>query len=498
VAVALTEYKRKRDFATTPEPRARVSKSRRKPLFVVQEHHASRLHYDFRLEADGVLKSWAVPKKPTLNPSIKRLAVHVEDHPVEYARFSGEIPKGEYGAGKVEIWDKGTYENLLADKPQPETVTEAIKHGHVEVRLKGKKLKGSFALVRMDGSGKPTGKPSDKKKNWLLIKMKDGASKGARAKGRSKARGRARKSTGKSTRKSNGHDKEQAPQNIKFTNEDKIMFPEVEITKGDVLRYYAQIADRLLPHLRDRPITLERFPDGVAEDAPHFWQKDTPSYYPPWIPRVKLASGDGEQVNYALVNDVQTLLYLVNQGAITFHPWFSRVENLDRPDYVLFDLDRSKATFADVITVTKELHSLLKREHVKAYLKTTGKSGLHVLVPCQHAHDFDEARDWAIQIANKVVDALPDTATVERSKAKRGDRVYVDVMQNMRGKHAVPPYSLRPVQQSAVSTPLRWNELTAKLDPEKFNLKTIFRRLAQQKNDPIAALAKAYAAGQAE
>ena len=120
---------------------------------------------------------------------------------------------------------------------------------------------------------------------------------------------------------------------------------------------------------------------------------------------------------------------------------------------------------------------------------------MHVLVPCKKFRAFDEARDWAIQIATKVVDALPDTATIERSKAKRGDRVYVDVMQNVRGRHAVPPYSLRPVPRAAVSTPLRWNELTAKLDPKKFNLKTIFRRLAQQKNDPIAPLVKSYSAG---
>lgn len=476
--MALGEYKHKRDFAKTPEPRPRVSKSRRKPLFVIQEHHASRLHYDFRLEADGVLKSWAVPKKPTLNPSIKRLAVHVEDHPVEYAKFSGEIPKGEYGAGKVEIWDKGTYENLLSDKARPETVTEAIKHGHLEVRLNGSKLNGSFALVRMNRSGK--------KDNWLLIKMKDDEVKSTRGENRSRALARSRKSRGVS------RINESVPKNIKFTNEDKIMFPEVEITKGAVLRYYERIADRILPHLRDRPITLERFPDGIAKGAPHFWQKNTPSYYPSWISRIKIKSEDGEEVNYALVNDVQTLLYLVNQGAITFHPWFSRVENLYRPDYILFDLDRSKATFADVVTVGKELHRVLKRARVKAYLKTTGKSGLHVLVHCQQCRDYDEARDWAIQIATKVVDALPDIATVERSKAKRGDRVYVDVMQNVRGRHAVPPYSLRPVPQAAISTPLRWNELTARLNPEKFNLKTIFRRLAQQKNDPVAPLVKSY------
>jgi bifunctional non-homologous end joining protein LigD len=476
--VALAEYKHKRDFTRTPEPRPRVSKSRRKLIFVVQKHHASRLHYDFRLEAEGVLKSWAIPRKPSLDPSTKRLAVHVEDHPVEYAAFSGEIPEGEYGAGKVEIWDKGTYENLLADKPRPETVTEAIKHGHVEVRLKGRKLKGSFALVRMNRSGK--------KDNWLLIKMRDATSKRARGNAHSRNRSRSRTSSARL------RIKDKLPESIKITNEDKIMFPEVEITKGDVLRYYARIADRILPHLRDRPITLERFPDGLVENAPHFWQKDTPSYYPSWIPRVKIASGDGEQVNYALVNDVQTLLYLVNQGTITFHPWFSRVEDLDRPDFVLFDLDRSKARFSDVMTVAKELHRLLKRERVKSYLKTTGKSGLHVLVPCQRRGSYDEAREWAIQIARQVVDDLPDTATVERSKAKRGERVYVDVMQNVRGRHAVPPYALRPVPQAAVSTPLRWNELTAKLNPEKFNLKTIFRRLAQQKNDPIAPLARSY------
>lgn len=161
----LTRYKQKRDFAKTPEPPARVSKSHHEPIFVIQEHHASRLHYDFRLEADGVLKSWAVPKQPTLDLSVKRLAVHVEDHPLEYANFSGEIPKGEYGAGRVRIWDKGTYENLLADKPRPQTMAEAIDRGQVEVRLHGKKLKGAFALVRMNSS--------DKKDNWLLIKMKD-------------------------------------------------------------------------------------------------------------------------------------------------------------------------------------------------------------------------------------------------------------------------------------------------------------------------------------
>jgi bifunctional non-homologous end joining protein LigD len=484
---ALAQYKHKRDFGRTPEPRPRKSKSHRKPIFVIQEHHASRLHYDFRLEADGVLKSWAVPKKPTLQISKKRLAVHVEDHPLEYAKFSGEIPQGEYGAGKVKIWDKGTYENLLAAKPRPETVSEAIKHGHVEVRLDGKRLKGSFALVRMERQGK--------KDNWLLIKMKESENRGgSKAKNtKTSSKGKKTSSNSASSSTNSSRSKDSPPESIKFTNEDKIMFPDAGITKGDVLRYYERIADRILPHLRDRPITLERLPDGLNGDSPtHFWQKDTPEFYPSWIPRVDIKSEDGETVNYALVNDAQTLLYMVNQGTITFHPWFSRVGSLDQPDYVLFDLDRSKAKFSDVVEVAKALHRLLKRERIKCYAKTSGKSGLHVLVPWLERGVYRKARDWALEIANQLVEVLPDVATTERSKAKRGDRVYVDVMQNVRGHHAVPPYTLRPVSFAGVSTPLRWNEVTPKLDPTHFNLKTIFRRLAQQKSDPVARLVKSF------
>src|SRR5438270_98332 len=140
------------------EPVAKVARSAKAPIFVIQKHAATRLHWDFRLEADGVLKSWAVTKEPTLDPAVKRLAVHVEDHPLGYATFHGDIPTGEYGAGHVEIWDRGTYEPKF-------DVTEGIRRGKVEVTMHGRKLKGAFALVRM-------GPPSEKE-NWLLIKMKD-------------------------------------------------------------------------------------------------------------------------------------------------------------------------------------------------------------------------------------------------------------------------------------------------------------------------------------
>jgi bifunctional non-homologous end joining protein LigD len=478
----LTEYKHKRDFKKTPEPGARVSKSHRQPIFVVQEHHASRLHYDFRLEADGVLKSWAVPKQPTLDTSEKRLAVHVEDHPLEYADFSGRIPEGEYGAGIVKIWDKGTYENLLTTKPRPQTVAEGIKDGHLEIRLHGRKLKGAFALVRMDGRGG--------KDNWLLIKMKDeeSASRARNSPGRS-ARSRRPRSKGKL------HATRRTPKLVEFKNVEKIMFPDTGITKGDVLHFYERIAERLLPHLRDRPMTLERLPDGLRKGAPHFWQKDTPSYYPSWIPRIEIRSEDGQPVNYALINNVETLLYLVNQGTLTFHPWLSRIENLDHPDFVLFDLDPGKASFADVVEVAKYLHRVLKRESIESFVKTSGKTGLHILVPWRLEGGYDEARDWAREIAKRAVEALPDKSTVERIKTKRRGKVYVDVLQNVRGHHVVPPYVLRAVPHAPVSTPLRWGELTLKLDPQKFNLKTVFRRLARQKRDPIAPLVRFYRTG---
>lgn len=166
--MALEQYRAKRNFGKTPEPRPVRGKAHHQPLFVIQEHHASRLHYDFRLEAEGVLKSWAVPRAPSLDPSVKRLAVHVEDHPLPYAQFHGTIPAGEYGAGKVFIWDRGTYENLLEKKATPQSVAEGIVAGQLEFMLHGRKLNGRFALVRMRGRSDERGK-----ENWLLIKMKD-------------------------------------------------------------------------------------------------------------------------------------------------------------------------------------------------------------------------------------------------------------------------------------------------------------------------------------
>ncbi|MDB6110554.1 MAG: ykoU [Pedosphaera sp.] len=471
----LAEYKRKRDFTKTAEPSAKSAKPHKQPIFVIQEHHARHLHYDLRLEADGVLKSWAVTKVPTTAPSIRRLAVRTEDHPLEYADFEGDIPEGQYGAGHVKTWDRGSYENL-SGRPLP----EALADGKVEVQLHGKKLKGRFALIRMAGDGR--------RENWLLIKMKD---EHARSSPERKSKDPARLARANRTRSRILPAQRPVLAStlpFEFTNLDKVMFPEKGYTKGDVIRYYAAVAHLLLPHLRNRPITLERLPDGVRPSAPHFWQKHTPDYYPDWIPRISVVGADGTRVKYALVNDEPSLLYLVNQGTLTFHPWLSRVKDLDRPDFVLFDLDPGESAFTELIKIAKQLHRQLDVERTGNFVKTSGKAGLHVLVPWTRPGGYDDARSWAFSMARQVAKKLPDIATTERSKAARHGKAYIDVMQNARGHHVVPPYVLRAVPAATVSTPLKWNELTGRLNPNRFDLKTALRRFQRQNKDLMEGL----------
>jgi bifunctional non-homologous end joining protein LigD len=471
---ALDEYRARRDFRATPEPAPGRAGPHKAPVFVVQEHHATRLHYDFRLEADGVLKSWAVTNEPSLDPAVKRLAVRVEDHPVAYAGFEGTIPAGQYGAGRVVIWDRGTWENLDPDRD----IAAGLAAGKLAFALHGGKLKGRYSLVRMKGAGR--------RENWLLIKGRDEFARPA-GEARAKPAARAKRAATKppaATPTAGG----KPPAEVEITHPDKVLFPDAGFTKADVAAYYRAVAPRLLPFLTGRPVTLERLPDGLGEGKPHFWQKNTPEGYPAWVPRVELPTERGKPVRYVLVNDRPTLLFLVNQGALTFHPWLSRVGDLDRPDWVLFDLDPGPAAFADVVAVARAVRRELTAEGREAVVKTSGKTGLHVLVPWDGPGGFDEARAWALEVATRVAEALPDTATVDIRKAKRVGRVYIDVLQNARGHHAVPPYVLRPTPGATVSTPLRWAELKPDLDPGRFTLRTVPARLARLKADPAAPL----------
>jgi bifunctional non-homologous end joining protein LigD len=474
----LDEYNAKRDFRKTREPSGSgKARPHKRPIFVVQEHHASILHYDFRLEAGGVLKSWSVPKGPSMDPAVKRLAVQVEDHPIDYASFEGAIPQGQYGGGEVKIWDKGTYESLMEQKAEPKTAAEAIESGRIEFVVHGERLQGKFALIRMKPRGK--GKPQ-----WLLMKRKDEfaeARSGDAEAGPEAARPKAKATAAAPAKSSSG----KPPARIELTHPDRVMYPDAGLTKGDIFAYYRKVAAHLLPFLKDRPITRERLPEGLAEGGPHFWQKDTPASYPDWIPRIELETERGKPVHYALANDEATLLYLVNQGTLTFHVWASRVKDLDRPDFVLFDLDPGKASFADVVEVAHAVKAALDELGVPSFVKTSGKTGLHVLTPWAQDGGFDEARAWAREIAGRVADADPKRATVEIRKAKRGTGSTSTSCRTPAAITPSRPYVLRAIPGDGLHA-ARLEGGHGEARPGAFTTSKTVARLARRKSDPFA------------
>jgi bifunctional non-homologous end joining protein LigD len=758
----LDEYRRKRDRRKTPEPFGARERSSRAPVFVVQRHDARRLHYDFRLERNGALASWAVPKGVPLEPGQRQLAVHVEDHPIEYASFEGEIPKGQYGAGTVEIWDDGTYE-----------LVEEKKDGGLTVRLHGKRLEGLWTLVPAKLDGDP--------KNWLLIKKREDGGRaiartqyapmlaaladevpkgpgwlhevkwdGYRAiayvrggeatlvsrngndltgrfpgvgKGIEKAartpecvldgevgaldengrmtfsamqqgksgtsyvyvafdvlevdgqplldrplterrdrlatlldrrnrsvqlseafedgkalfeaakeqrfegiiskreeslyvpgkrtrdwlkiktandqefviagytRGKGRRSSGFGSLVLAVHDSDElryvgnvgtgftdkeidrllkllrpierktppfrevpkmpkvrkgdvlwvepklvaqvefaewthdghlraprykglredkpaeevereeaepeakpaeAPEPLtttvrrgkrvlRLSNLDKVFFPDDGITKGDLLQYYRAVAPVLIPHLKDRPFTMKRYPDGI--DGGFFFQKDAPKHMPDWIPKRKFWASTRDRppkkrlIDFALVNDELALLWMVNMGCIDMNTWYSRVDKPERPDFVLFDLDPSPDVgFAETIEVALILKQALDALGLESFPKTSGSEGIHVLVPVARRHSYEDTRHFSEIVAGAIARAHRGLATTEWTKAKRRG-VLIDANQNGEGKTIASVYSVRPKPGAPVSTPLRWDEVTEKLNPSIYSMDVVLDRV---------------------
>ena len=803
--MVLKDYRKRRDFQVTPEPQGSQTDSAGF-RFVIQKHHARRLHYDLRLEMEGVLRSWAVPKGPSLDPDEKRLAVQVEDHPLEYGDFEGIIPKGQYGAGKVVVWDRGTYQ-CLGKETDP---VRAWKKGLLDLQLQGHKLKGMWVLVR-------TGREDNQ---WLWIKKQDAYASandgviddqpfsvisgldveeidenqpeiwltpvrrllqeleiepqeisqpfspmratlvdqiptgpgwiyelkydGVRAlavkkKGRIRlfsrnlkplhrqfpetvraleeipagefwldgeiaaldSQGRSRfqllqhrlgrsravqegsdqsppcffvfdllgcegydlrgvtlaerkktlrtlltpseqvryvdslseqgqeffervceadlegivakdlNSTYRSGQRSrqwlkikcrrrqefviagftapsggrrhlgalilglfeNGHlvhagrvgsglreeqlkslharldrrhqrecpFRDEPPDSgvlswvkpalvceVQFnewtrdgllrapvflglrpdvspeecrrerpestsennpgvgdlpysflSNPDKVFWPQSGYTKGDLVRFYHQIADLLVPYLQDRPMVLERFPDGI--EGKSFYQKDAPEFLPDWIPAVPVRSDSAQRtIRFILCNDRDALVYLANLACISMHPWSSRVGTLDCPDFMIIDLDPDeKVPFPTVCRVAHQVREVLQRAGLTSFPKTSGATGIHILVPLEPKYSYEEVRTFAEIVARLSASAMPE-ATAERSMRKRRGKVYIDFLQNGRGKTIVSPYCVRPVAAASVSTPLDWEEITPRLRPQAFHIKNVFRRLERK------------------
>lgn len=252
-------------------------------------------------------------------------------------------------------------------------------------------------------------------------------------------------------------------------------------TKGDLLNYYEKIAPTLLPYLKDRPISLSRYPDGIT--GMHFYQKNlSTQHLPPFVATKSIHSHSaGRSDVYALCQNKETLLYLANLGSIEMHPWASRVQHLSKPDYLLLDIDPGKkSSFEDAILVAQTYHEILESVGMRSLCKTSGKRGLHVYVPLSPLYTFKEVRQFALDISKKVLAKHPDITTLEHLIKKRKGRLYLDYSRNAHGQNMASAYSVRPAPEATVSTPLEWKEVKKGLDPKKFTIKTIFKRLKEK------------------
>ncbi len=266
------------------------------------------------------------------------------------------------------------------------------------------------------------------------------------------------------------------------TNTDKVFWPEEGYTKGDLIDYYTAVAGYLLPYLVDRPLVLDRYPDGI--NGKSFFQKNAPEFVPDWI-RTRRVGDEGTGNSFFIVDDVESLRYVANLASIPLHIWASRLSKIGSPDWCVLDLDPKDAPFVSVVTVAREVKRVCDAMGLPSYPKTSGKTGLHVLVPMGHGFDYDQQKLLGELIARVVESSNGDIATTVRDPSRRDGKVYIDYLQNGRGKLIVSPYSVRPVPGATVSAPLRWSEVTKKLDVSRFTIRTMPRRLASMKDDPL-------------
>jgi bifunctional non-homologous end joining protein LigD len=265
---------------------------------------------------------------------------------------------------------------------------------------------------------------------------------------------------------------------VEISKPDKVLFPDDRraVTKLDLATYYDAVADVMLPHLRGRPVNMQRFPDGI--DGPAFYEKRVPSHFPDWVHTVEVHTEDGTQ-RQVVVDDRRSLVYLAQQACLTPHTWLCTEKQLEQPDQLVFDLDPSDDDLRKVRRATRLVGGLLEELGLTTYLKTTGSRGYHVLVPLRPVVGFDEVRAFARRCAEVLVEREPDLLTVEQRKVNRGDRVYVDIGRNAYGQTAVPAYAVRARPGAPVSTPITWDELS-RVRPAQFTTTSVRRRLARR------------------
>src|SRR5215469_1741045 len=515
-AERLAPYQAKRNFAKTPEPSGVATSAEEggERRFVVQRHRARRLHYDVRFEIDGVLVSWAVPNGPTLDPAVKRLAVHVEDHPIEYLDFEGVIPRGEYGGGDVIVWDLGTW------APRPgEDPLKALASGTFHAEVTGHKLRGQFVIVRSSRSDSGqdqwlmmhkddefavsgwdpeehpvsviSGRTNDEVKAdpdrmWRSDLPPDQASVSLKATVPSVSYPEVSEDElAALDALGNGGRWDVFGRQLKLTNLDKELFPgregETPVTKRELIRYSAQIAPVILPYLAGRALNMNRFPGGASQ--PGFWHKQLPEHAPDWVPRWHNPEAkEGRTTTYLVIDEGAALVWAANFGALEWHAWTAPVTDPRHPSYALIDIDPGPATSWDDVLVLARLHrTALEHVGVRAQPKVTGRRGIQVWIPVVSGLTYEDTRVWVEQLSKTIGSVVPELVSWKWDVRSRDGLARLDYTQNVSNKTLIAPYSPRPAPGAPVSAPISWDELDdPNLRPDGFTIRTMLDRVARR------------------
>ncbi|MGH8352377.1 MAG: non-homologous end-joining DNA ligase [Pseudomonas sp.] len=489
----LSEYQRKRDFSVTAEPsgRAREGEAERAGgalRFVIQKHAARQLHYDFRLELDGTLKSWAVPKGPSLDPRVKRLAVQVEDHPLDYADFEGRIPAGQYGAGEVIVWDSGTW------LPEDADPAAAYRAGKLRFRLRGEKLSGGWALVRtqMRGSGD--------KEQWLLIKENDAAARPQAEYDIVEAQpdsvlsaasiaAKPARADAAVRRSQHGRDEGKVEvAGVAISNPERVIDRLSGTTKQGLAEFYLSVSEWLLPELRGRPLSLLRAPDGVVGEQ--FFQRHADKWEMPHIRQLDPRLDPGHEPLLE-IDSLQGLLGAVQMGVIELHPWNATSNRIERPDRLILDLDPDPALpWKSVVEATQLCLALLAELGLEAFLKTSGGKGLHLVVPLARRHDWALVKGFAKGISQHLAKTLPERFVAKMGPQNRIGKIFVDYLRNQPGASTVAAFSVRARPGLPVSVPIAPAELGRIEGAGQWTVANLGARLSRLQRDPWAGYAK--------